>query len=141
MTRKTIIAALAGVSTLALVTVGLSALPQLESANATPASAAVGKTVDNFMLVDQNGVAWTLRYDKITPAVVLVSYANGDKTSTDAAKSLEALKAKYPDVEFALIDSSKADTRESIAAKPLQPTASPFRCSPTVSSWLAAPWA
>lgn len=117
MTRKTIVAALAGVSTLALLTVGLSALPQVESANATPASAAVGKTVDNFMLVDQNGVAWTLRYDKIAPAVVLVTYANGDKTSRDAAKAVEALKAKYPTVEFALIDSSNADNRDSIAAE------------------------
>ena len=114
MTFKKSLVALASVSALAVAAIALSG----NSAQAGQVETSViGKKVDNFMLVDQSGIAWSLRYDRITPAVVLVTYEVGDKTSRSAAKAVEALKAKYPTVEFALIDSSKADDRDAIAAK------------------------
>ncbi|HVY90826.1 MAG TPA: hypothetical protein VG942_18310, partial [Hyphomonadaceae bacterium] len=79
--------------------------------NALPAGpSALGKVVGDFSLTDQNGVAWTLRYDRTAPAIALVSYAVGDKTSRHAADVLQRLRAKYPNVEFALLDSEAADT-------------------------------
>ena len=116
MNRKASFATLAGVSALALIAMGVAALP-LVSANASPSAAAVGKTVDNFMLIDQTGISWALRYDKTAPAIVLINYVNGDKASRAAAKSAQALKAKYPAVEFALIDSNKTDSREAIVSE------------------------
>jgi hypothetical protein len=80
-----------------------------------PAAKLVGAQVDNYMLVDQTGIGHILRYDTHTPAVVLASYVNGDKTSQEAAKTLEALKAKTPDLVVQLINSSPTDTRETIA--------------------------
>jgi hypothetical protein len=114
MTFKKSLVALASVSALAVAAIAFSG----NSAQAGQVETSViGKKVDNFMLVDQSGNAWNLRYDRIAPAVVLVTYEIGDKTSRSAAKAVEALRAKYPTVEFALIDSSKADDRDAIAAE------------------------
>jgi hypothetical protein len=79
----------------------------------------VGRTVDNFLLVDQTGMAHTLKYNFKAPAIVLVSQANGDEASRSAAKTLAALKETYPAVEFLMINSSLADDRASIAAEAL----------------------
>ena len=77
----------------------------------------VGTKVDNYMLVDQTGMGHILKYDTLTPAVVLVSHVNGDKDALKAAQTIQALAAKNPNVVFQLINSSDADTREAIAAE------------------------
>jgi mono/diheme cytochrome c family protein len=105
MVRIAAVALLASVSAL-----GLAACSGSE-----PAAKLVGAQVDNFMLVDQTGMGNILRYDTHTPAVVLASYVNGDKTSQEAAKALQALKDKNPDLVIQLINSSETDTRETIA--------------------------
>ena len=104
----------------------LGALALLASASAiilaacsseAPAAKLVGAKVDDYMLVDQTGMGHILKYDTITPAVVLVSHINGDPGSLKAAKAIQDLAAKHPDVVFQLINSADADTRETIAAE------------------------
>ena len=77
----------------------------------------VGTKVDNYMLVDQTGMGHILKYDTLTPAVVLVSHVNGDAGALKAAQSIQALAAKHPTVVFQMINSSDADTREAIATE------------------------
>ncbi|MBU6318398.1 MAG: hypothetical protein KGS00_01995 [Alphaproteobacteria bacterium] len=78
-----------------------------------------GATVDNFMLVDHDGLAHTLKYNRKAAAIVLVTQVNGDETSRAAAKALAALQTTYPTVEFKMINSSLADDRDSIRAEAL----------------------
>jgi hypothetical protein len=78
-----------------------------------------GATVDNFMLVDHDGLAHTLKYNRKAAAIVLVTQVNGDETSRAAAKALAELQNRYPTVEFKMINSSLADDRESIRAEAL----------------------
>ena len=99
----------------ALLLAGVSALGLTACSGNEPAAKLVGAQIDNYMLVDQTGMGNILRYDTHTPAVVLASYVNGDKPSQEAAKALQALKEKNPDVVIQLINSSEADTRETIA--------------------------
>ena len=99
----------------ALLLAGASALCLAACSGSEPAAKLVGAQVDNYMLVDQTGMSNILRYDTHTPAVVLASYQNGDKTSQEAAKALQALKEKNPDLVIQLINSSNDDTRETIA--------------------------
>jgi Copper type II ascorbate-dependent monooxygenase, C-terminal domain/EF hand len=89
----------------------------LAACSSEPAATLVGKKVDDYMLVDQTGMGHILRYDTLTPAVVLVSYVNGDEGSQAAAKAMEAAAAKHPGVVVHLINSAEADNRLSIAAE------------------------
>jgi len=89
----------------------------LSACSGEPAAKLVGAKVDDYMLVDQNGMGHILKYDTLTPAVVLVSYVNGDKGAQEAARTVQALAKKNPNVVFHLINSAEADTRESIAAE------------------------
>lgn len=89
----------------------------LAACSSEPAATLVGKKVDDYMLVDQTGMGHILRYDTLTPAVVLASYVNGDEGSQAAAKALQAAAAKHEGVVFHLINSAEADTRDSIAAE------------------------
>jgi hypothetical protein len=100
------IAVLAGASALAIA-----------ACSSEPAAKLVGAQVDDYMLVDQNGMGHILKYDTHTPAIVLMSYVNGDEGARAAAKTAQEIAAKNPDVVFHLIDSSDADTRETIAAE------------------------
>jgi hypothetical protein len=77
----------------------------------------VGSKVDDYMLVDQTGMGHILKYDTITPAVVLVSHVNGDAGALAAAKTVQDLAAKHPNVVFHMINSAEADTRDTIAAE------------------------
>ena len=104
----------------------LGALALLASASAiilaacsseAPAAKLVGSKVDDYMLVDQTGMGHILKYDTITPAVVLVSHVNGDAGSLKAAKAIQDLAAKNPNIVFQMINSADADTRETIAAE------------------------
>ncbi len=75
-----------------------------------------GDTVDNFRLIDQNGLSHELYYLSDMKAVVLLAVGNGCPASRSAAKSLDAMRAKYQaqGVEFLAIDSNLKDTPESI---------------------------
>ena len=96
---------------------GASAIILAACSTETPAAKLVGAKVDDYMLVDQTGMGHILKYDTITPAVVLVSHINGDEGALKAAKTIQDLAAKNPNVVFHLINSSDADTREAIAAE------------------------
>ena len=74
-------------------------------------------SADNFRLVDNTGFAQELRRLVDVKAIVVVSQANGDKRSRAAAKSLEAIKAANPGVEFLMLNSSLADGRNEIMAE------------------------
>ncbi len=100
----------------ALLLAGVSALTVAACSN-EPAAKLVGSTVDDYMLVDQNGMGHILRYDTQTPAVVLMSYVNGDEGSRAAAKAAQEIAAKNPNVVFHLINSSADDTRDTISAE------------------------
>lgn len=77
----------------------------------------VGAKVDDYMLVDQTGMGHILKYDTTTPAVVLVSHVNGDAGALAAAKTIQDLATKNPNVVFHMINSAEADTRDTIAAE------------------------
>ncbi len=103
----------------------IGAFALLASASAIILSACAGETsaklvgakVDDYMLVDQTGMGHILKYDTHTPAVVLVSHVNGDAGALAAAKTMQELAAKNPNVVFHLINSAEADDRTSIAAE------------------------
>src|SRR5689334_13389494 len=94
--------------------VGASALA-ISACSNEPAVKLVGAQVDNFLLVDQTGMAHSLKYDTHTPAVVLVSQVNGDAGSRTAAKAVQALAGKHPDIVFKMINSK--DGRDAIATE------------------------
>ena len=81
MKRLAAIAFLAGASALAI-----------SACSNEPAAKLVGTQVDNFLLVDQTGIAHSLKYDTQTPAIVLVSQVNGDEGSRAAAKEVYGIK-------------------------------------------------
>lgn len=82
------------------------------SANANNGAAKLaGAKVDNFMLVDQQGIGHQLYYYKSNPAVVIVSHQAGDKASAEAVAAIEKMRAAYEAkgvVFFALDSSGKA---------------------------------
>jgi hypothetical protein len=96
---------------------GVSAIILSACSAEAPAAKLVGAKVDDYMLVDQTGMGHILKYDTITPAVVLVSHVNGDAGALAAAKTMQDLAAKNPNVVFHLINSAEADDRTSIAAE------------------------
>lgn len=85
-------------------------------------AAAVGDTVDNFRLVDHKGASHEFYYLSDMKAVVLMAQGNGCDASRHAAKSLQAMRARYQaqGVEFLLINSNLADSREAIAREAAQ---------------------
>ncbi len=89
----------------------------LAACSGESAASLVGKKVDDYMLVDQTGMGHILRYDTLTPAVVLASYINGDEGSRAAAKALQEAAAKHAGVVVHLINSSETDTRDSMAVE------------------------
>jgi hypothetical protein len=69
-----------------------------------------GGRVDNFMLVDQQGVGQELYYFKHNPAVVILTTEPGDAVSAKAMTDVEAMRAAYEKrgvVFFALNSSDK----------------------------------
>jgi hypothetical protein len=75
-----------------------------------------GDVVDDFRLNDQNGLSHELYYLSDMKAVVLLAAGNDCAASRTAAKTLDALRARYQaqGVEFLAIDSNLKDTPESI---------------------------
>src|SRR5215470_13661380 len=84
-----------------------------------PSTANIPKIAEDFQIVDQNHAAFQLRYFEDAPAIVLVSYAGGDKVSEGSAKAIAALRAEYgaKGVVFALIDAAPGASYDSLAAE------------------------
>lgn len=103
----------------ARVTALAAALGVVGLAGATAAGdGLIGKRVDNFMLPDQRGMGHELHYYAKRPAIVIVSAALGDAGSERAIAALDKLRATYSakQVEFFVLNSSPADTRDEITA-------------------------
>ncbi len=117
MKKRILSVALASVAAAALV--GMAANGQTVRTAAAITQAKVAEKADNFRLVDQASQAHELYYYKNSSAVVLISQANGSGFIKDAAPAIKALQAAYgpKKVEFFLLNSSLADTRETIAAE------------------------
>lgn len=119
--RIGVLAALAGA---ALTTAGctsdgqaVSALDNAQLASTTEvATAAMPKTVDNFMLADATLMGHELYRLADAKAVVIVSYGVGCPISRAMTPQLKALRDAYKakGVEFYLLDSSLQDSREAI---------------------------
>jgi len=92
------------------------------AAYAAPSLSAPGKLsgakVDNFMLVDQTGLGHELYYHGDQPAIVIVTAALGDPASERAIAATEAVARAYKDkkIEFFILNSSRNDSRDEIAA-------------------------
>src|SRR5262245_51582530 len=84
-----------------------------------PSTTEIPKIAEDFQLVDQNHVAFQLRYFADAPAIVLMCYAGGDKVSEGSAKAIAALQTEYgpKGVVFALIDAAPGATYDSVAAE------------------------
>lgn len=95
---------------LCLAASGVALANNVGAGNLTPAR------VDNFRLTDNQGFAQDLRRLVDVKAIALVTQVTGDAGSLAAAKALEALQAKYPDVAFLMLNSS-ATSRDEIAAE------------------------
>ncbi|MEP7210675.1 MAG: hypothetical protein ABI740_07550 [Alphaproteobacteria bacterium] len=83
----------------------------------TSGTVAIPVAAEDFRLVDNTGFAQELKRLTDVKAIVLVSQLNGDKGSRKAAAALEALKAKYPGVEFMMLNSSLKDGRAEIVSE------------------------
>jgi len=94
---------------------GLTAM----SATAAATDSIVGMRVDDFELVDQNGIAHRLYYYQNAPAVVLMSQGNGCPIVRNAMPGLREVRDAYADkgVEFFLLNSNIQDNRASIAGE------------------------
>ncbi|MBX9964013.1 MAG: redoxin family protein [Burkholderiales bacterium] len=82
-------------------------------------AAAPGDRVDNFRLLDQNGVSHELRYLSDAKAVVLMVQGNGCPIVRQALPALRELRDSYRDrgVEFLLINSNLQDDRTAIVTE------------------------
>ena len=106
-----------------LVAVGLAAAVAAILSGAAGAGAdgsLAGAKVDNFMLADQSGMGHELYYYHASPAIVLVTSAEGDAVSAKAAAALakvrDAFKGK--NVQFLMLDSSLNSPRGKFVGTP-----------------------
>ncbi len=103
MTSRMLVAGLAA---------GVCAVAVAVTAVAAPSgNKLAGAKVDNFMLIDQQGIGHQLHYYRSNPAVVLVTMAAGDKISAKAIEAVEKLRGGYEAkgvVFFGLDSSGKA---------------------------------
>lgn len=99
------------------VAAGCAQGPATETAAAETSVATVSR-VDNFRLVEAGGKAFELYRMKDASAVVMMMHAAGSADIAKAAPELAKLQAAYADkgVEFMLINSNPADTREAMLA-------------------------
>src|SRR5258706_8695785 len=90
----------------------------VSSAKAEAPKAAGPARVDDFLLADQNLFGRQLYRMGQDKAVVLVTYASGDKQLHADAPALMALKAAYADkgVEMLAVDSRLGDRRDPVIA-------------------------
>src|SRR6185503_8788271 len=114
-------ATMAGLATLAAAVGALTlggASHGVSQAKAEAGKVAGPTRVDDFMLADQDLLAHQLYRMSDDKAVVLVTYASGDKQLRADAPALMALKAAYAGkgVDMLAIDSRIGDRRDPVAA-------------------------
>lgn len=67
------------------------------AAGADASASLVGTKVDNFMLADQTGMGHELYYYTASPAIVLVTSADGDAVAARAATALAKVRETFKD--------------------------------------------
>ena len=79
---------------------------------------AANARVENFTLLDQNGEAQELFYDKTAAAIVVMIHGNGCQIIRSILPDYKALRDAYASrgVRFLMLNSNLQDTRASIAA-------------------------
>lgn len=85
------------------------------AANGAPVTGE-GARVDDFMLVDQQGIGHRLKYHRTNPAVVLLTHKPGDEASEDVLATLEGLRESYEGqgVAFYAIDPTGSSARQQV---------------------------
>jgi len=91
------------------------------TSSAAVVSSVANLNVDNFRLTDASGKSHELHYLSDMKAVVLMAQGNGCATAAPAVADVKALRDKYraQGVEFLLVNSNLADTREAIVKEML----------------------
>lgn len=114
----------AGVAIAALVALGgygsttLSPVSVASAADAPVAGSGAGH-IDNFTLSDQNSAAHELYKMSGASAIVLITQMNGCPIVRNITPAIRTLQDKYKGkgVEFMMLNSSLADSREDVAAE------------------------
>jgi AhpC/TSA family len=108
---------IAAVSTTALIAAGCAGGPSQPSSDQKLALSPGGK-VDNFRLLDSAGQSHQLYYLSDTKAVVLIAQGNSCAANSKAIPDIKMLRDKYgaQHVEFLMINSNLAESREAISA-------------------------
>lgn len=119
MKTKIVSIALASVAAAALIAAGVAANGQTVGAVAAAAQVKVAEKAEDFRLVDQHSKAHLLSYYKNSPAIVIISQANGAKAIKDSAGAIKQLQASFAakDVSLFMLNSNPADNRNTIAAE------------------------
>jgi len=93
----------------------------LGSISVVQASGGLDKAVDNFRLIDHQGVAHELYYSSNRKAIVIGVHAVGCPAVTDAVSALDALRARHgKDIEVLMLDPAANANRDAIAAAVIQ---------------------
>jgi hypothetical protein len=111
---------MAGAASAAVLAMGYAGFVGVSgSAKAAEGSAVAVKRVDNFRLASADLQSYELYRLKDSPAVVLLTQANGCAASEAAAKSLAGLKSAYAQkgVEFWMVNSNLKDGAQATAAE------------------------
>src|SRR5262245_42916665 len=90
------------------------------AAGAEGAAALAGSRVDNFMLADQTGMGHELYYYSASPAMVLVTSADGDPVSARAVTALNKVRDAFKGkgVQFMMLDSSLKSPHDKFVGRP-----------------------
>ena len=80
-------------------------------------SIAHGLSADNFVLLDQHGVAHELRYHRDATAIILISHGNGCQVVRSNLPDYKALRKDYKakGVHVLMLNANIQDTREKIS--------------------------
>jgi hypothetical protein len=82
----------------------------------------ISSAVDNFVLLDQNGEAQDLFYDKQSKAIVVMIHGNGCQIIRSILPDFNALRDEYEGkgVRFLMLNANLQDSRETIASEALE---------------------
>jgi hypothetical protein len=82
----------------------------------------ISSAIDNFILLDQNGEAQDLFYDKQSKAIVVMIHGNGCQIIRSILPDFNALRDEYEakGVRFLMLNANLQDSRETIASEALE---------------------
>jgi hypothetical protein len=82
----------------------------------------ISSAVDSFVLLDQNGEAQDLFYDKQSKAIVVMIHGNGCQIIRSILPDFNALRDEYEakGVRFLMLNANLQDSRETIASEALE---------------------